>query len=283
MRVQPWVALIVFVLSMAVAPMSGAETVALEPIRDATLIESRDGAWANGSGPVLFAGHTSSTRDGRRRALVAFDVAAAIPAGAWVTRAELHLELTPSNAAPAEVRLHRVSSGWSEGPSVASGGGGRPAEPGDATWIHASLPAELWDTPGGDFEPSPSAGLVVADAGGYVWSSTPSMLDDVQLWLDAPAENHGWIVIGNEDALTTSKRFASREAPIPESRPLLVVEFETSCEDGNLSRSALGLCRAYCEALQCWRRGADHGRACGRIERSFALSAGGRRPPCESD
>jgi hypothetical protein len=34
---------------------------------------------------------------------------------------------------------------------------------------------------------------------------------DVQQWLDQPASNFGWIIIGNESQSGTSKRFNSRE------------------------------------------------------------------------
>jgi hypothetical protein len=37
------------------------------------------------------------------------------------------------------------------------------------------------------------------------------MVADVQQWLDQPASNFGWIIIGNESQSGTSKRFNSRE------------------------------------------------------------------------
>ena len=46
---------------------ANAETVLVEAGRDATLIEDPDGAWANGSGPFLFAGRTTQDQNGIRR------------------------------------------------------------------------------------------------------------------------------------------------------------------------------------------------------------------------
>ena len=262
--------------------LARAETAVVEAARDATLIEDAEGAFANGSGPYLFSGRTNASTGSLRRALLAFDVAAALPAGAWITGAELELELEPSNPVAIDLGLHWVRAPWSEGPSRASGGGGAPAEPGDATWLHTHYDTEFWDEPGGDFAPNPSAVTSVSDAGLYVWGSTPGLVADVQAWLDAPESNHGWILVGGEEGRQTAKSFASRESPNEVSRPRLVVEYATSCEDFDLGPGALGLCRAYCEALAC--AGADpHGsaRACSRLARAFARRTGGMPPPCE--
>jgi len=51
------------------------------------------------------------------------------------------------------------------------------------------------------------------------------MVADVQGWLDQPATNFGWILIGNEAAPTTTKRFDTRESPISSNRPVLEVAF----------------------------------------------------------
>ena len=111
----------------AAAAPAGAEEVAVLPsVRDATLVESATGALANGSGPAIFAGRTSQAVEPRRRALLAFDVSRALPAGARIIAAELVLELTPSNPQPAEIAVHRVLADWGEGASSASGGGARP-------------------------------------------------------------------------------------------------------------------------------------------------------------
>lgn len=51
------------------------------------------------------------------------------------------------------------------------------------------------------------------------------MVMDAQRWLDTPASNTGWVVIGNETAASTAKRFDSREHPTPANRPRLDIGF----------------------------------------------------------
>ena len=60
-----------------------AATVAIEPVRDGTLYESATGDLANGAGDYLFSGTTAGVE--LRRAVFAFDVADALPAGSTVT------------------------------------------------------------------------------------------------------------------------------------------------------------------------------------------------------
>jgi hypothetical protein len=190
--------------------------------------------------------------------------------------------LTPSNDSVANVALHRVLSPWSEGTSAASGGGGAPAVAGDATWLHTLFDTQFWRAPGGDFEPDPSGFTAVGSPGVYVWGSTPALEADVQSWLDEPSSNHGWLLTGNEKIRTTAKRFASRENPVEDMRPQLIVVYETACVAANLAPGEFGLCKAYCEALDCnapHPRGSE--RACNRLARNFAARTSGAPLPCE--
>jgi hypothetical protein len=50
------------------------------------------------------------------------------------------------------------------------------------------------------------------------------MIARIQGWLDQPATNFGWLILGNEDQSPTAKRVDSREAPAA-TRPILTVEF----------------------------------------------------------
>ena len=69
-----------------------------------------------------------------------------------------------------------------------------------------------WGTNGGDFAPAISASTTVGAPGlFYSWSS-PAMIADVQAWLDSPADNHGWILRGDEGSQSTARRFESRTA-----------------------------------------------------------------------
>jgi hypothetical protein len=211
-------------LWLATAP-AAAETVRLEADRDATLIESMTGAWANGAGPALFAGRTSASVDAIRRALVRFDVAGALPDGAIVESVALTLVMTPSNAEPRILSLQRVQADWGEGPSISSGGGGAPAGPGDVTWLHTFYDVQEWVRPGGQFLGRVSAATEVAAAGPYTWNSTEELKADVILWAAVPSRNFGWVLRGDETAVQSAKSFASREHPDAALRPDLEITY----------------------------------------------------------
>ena len=122
-------------------------------------------------------------------------------------------------AAPPACRL-------GEGSSNASGqeGRGANAATGDATWIHRFSATNLWDSPGGDFDPTASASLSVGATGSYTWPSSANLVADVQRWVDDPETNFGWILIGNEGSSRTAKRFDSRESSSL-VQPQLTIEF----------------------------------------------------------
>jgi hypothetical protein len=210
----------------AVAPASAADFVHIDAARDATLIEDPEGARANGAGPALFTGRTAQDDGGRRRALLLFDVAAVLPRDAIVTSAQLTLRMTPSNASPAEIAVHRVLASWSEGPGLSTGGSGAPAMPGDSTWLHRRYDDQLWIFPGGQFVPEPGAVITVAGEGFYSWQGSARLLADVRVWHRSPQRNFGWILLGDEETPQSVKRFDSRESLTPEYRPVLTLEYE---------------------------------------------------------
>jgi hypothetical protein len=274
-------------IALAVAVIAGsasADRVVVSAAADNTLIESASGSFSNGAGPSFFVGRTSQATGARRRGLLRFELDSALPPGAIVTEVELQLELMASNPAPIEIGMHRVLRAWGEGASSASGGSGAPSAPGDATWIHAFYDDVFWATAGGDFLAEPSALLPVGEPGAVAWSSTPELVADVQGWLDDPASNHGWLLLGGEDATTTSKRFASREAEPEEARPQLVVDYELPCVARALDGAAGALCDAYCETLACNAlvpKGSP--RACAELARQFARHSGGAALVCEPE
>ena len=104
----------------------------------------------------------------------------------------------------------------------------------------------------------------------------------MQAWVDFPDSNHGWLLLGGEDAPTTAKRFASREAEDPATRPQLLVEYELPCATLDLEGAARALCHAYCEALDCDAADPDASPvACAQVARQFARRSGGADLPCE--
>jgi len=215
---------------------AAAETVTLQAKKDNTLYESIQGTVSNGAGTDLFVGTTGArTGFAVRRALVAFDVAASIPAGAQISSVQLVLNMNKTVVGAKPVSLHRVLADWGEGTSLAvgsGGGGGGPATTGDATWVHRFFSTELWSTPGGDFASTASAQIQVTSFGANTWGSSAAMVADVQAWLDQPANNFGWILIGEEQNTASSKRFAARENPVAANRPHLVVQYTPTAIQG---------------------------------------------------
>lgn len=231
------VALLTPAAMLVAVPTPAAEFAHIVATRDATLIENIEGTQANGAGPALFAGRTAQSEAGRRRALLFFDVAARVPHEAIIVSAHLTLRLTPSNAGPAEVAVHRVLAPWSEGPGLSSGGGGVLALPGDSTWLHRRYDDQWWLFPGGQFVPESSAAITVTDEGFYTWQDSPRLLADVRQWHKAPQRNFGWILLGDEETPQSVKRFDSRESLTPEYRPVLTLEYEMPGRDRSASLS----------------------------------------------
>lgn len=201
------------------------QQVDLGPSKDNTLYESGTGALSNGAGVFMFAGENNNGEI--RRGLVRFDVSA-IPAGAVIQSAAVTLTLSKSAGGDATVSLHRVSADWGEGTSDASAeeGGGAAATTGDATWIHRFSATSTWTSAGGDFAASASASRTVGSTlAAYAWTSTNELVADVQLWVDTPGNNFGWLVKGAEGGTKTSKRFDTRETETSTNAPKLSVTY----------------------------------------------------------
>lgn len=214
-----------------------AAEVTLTPIKDNTLIESTDEPLSNAQGDGLYCGRTSSFAGFTlRRPVLAFDVAGAIPAGSVIQSASLHLFLLRTQSISDSHSLHRLLADWGEGTSLSPGGGGAPATPGDATWLHRFYPNQMWTTPGGDFDSIPSATAIVLNLQDtYTWGSTTRMVADVQSWLDNPSGNFGWVLLGNEVDFQTARKFASREYITPANRPRLQIMFTPPCGLGDIN------------------------------------------------
>ena len=234
-----------------------AASIQLTPSKDNTLIQRTDpnAQYSNGLGDI-FCGRTNQDGQGEatisiRRGLMAFDIAGSIPAGAAITGATLTMVDVMGNNGDRTVELHRVLQDWGEGTSYQGGGQGAPATEGDATWLYtfydyddpASSPT--WNSPGGDFVSAASTSQVVL--GGvsgqtFVWSSAgnPEMVSDLQMWLDSPADNFGWLVFGDESQGQTAKRLTGRHSST--NAPLLEIEYELQSvpEPGSILMLAVG-------------------------------------------
>ncbi len=217
----------VALIATTVSAQSHAE---IWPLKDNTLFQDNTGSLSNGAGIYFFAGKINN--GGIRRGLLAFDIAANVPSGARIDSVILTLRMSRTNAGAGQqtFTLHKALANWGEGSSNAGGeeGGGSPATTGDATWRHRFFNTAFWTTPGGDFSQSASAGRVVDGIAFYTWGPTPELTADVQSWLDNPGSNFGWVMLGDESASLTAKRFDSRDNSAAANRPKLTVYFQTS-------------------------------------------------------
>ena len=199
-------------------------SITLTASKDNTLYESAAGTISNGAGDYLFAGQTNQAA--LRRGLLAFDLTDKLPAGATIVSATLQLHMSKTSAGATAVSLHRLLANWGEGSSNANSneGGGATAATGDATWLHTRFNTTLWQTAGGDFAPTASATTSVANVATYQWRS-PTLLADLQGWVANPDTNFGWLIMGDESANSTAKRFDSRENPTAANRPQLTIVY----------------------------------------------------------
>jgi len=229
-----------------------------EAAADATIFAEQSGgtaydAVADGRGPNLW---TSVIAAGVvRRALVRFDLSA-LPAGAQVLSVQVEAFLIRVRE-PQTIVLHRITAPWSEGPANGGDAGiGAAAGPGDCTWSQRSWPSLPWANRGGDFIAAASAGAGVSGWPAPVqWVSTPALVADVQGWLNAPAGNHGWMMIGTESGTMNASRLASRDTADTSARPRLRVGWLAQAADAELPLPPRALALFGAGAgLALWRR-----------------------------
>ena len=211
-------------IGCAGATSASATIINITPSKDNTLYEydPLEGDLSNALGNHFFTGLT--LMDHLRRGVLAFDIAGSIPAGSTITGVTLSLNMSRTMPETARiVELHKLLADWGEGTSVAPDpeGQGAPATPNDATWRHRFFDTIFWTTEGGDFSATVSASQSVGGVGQYTWSSA-QMVADVQAWLDNPASNFGWLLLGNESDLGSAKRFDTRESASP---PMLTIQY----------------------------------------------------------
>lgn len=222
-----------FSVAVAALALCGAASASTEvrigPNADTTIFAEQGGgtgydAISDGSGPNLW---TSVIAAGvTRRALIRFDLTA-LPAGSRVLSAQLQVFEVRARDEHA-VSLHRVLAPWGEaGSNGGDAGVGAPAQPGDATWSHRFWPTQTWTQRGGDVAATPSSTLFVGlGPGAFVWPSTDQTVADVQAWVNQPAANHGWMLIGNDLGVQNAKRFGSRNNATAQARPMLIVRYD---------------------------------------------------------
>ena len=194
-----------------------------------------------------------------RRALIKADLAS-LPPGSMVTnvRLELSVNNAPNTLPPLEYSLHKLTADWGEGSTVGTmGGGGQggPAANGDATWTSNFFNVSNWTSPGGDFVATASATADSGAAGTITSWSSPQMVSDVQSWVDDPASNFGWIIIGPETTIQRLRRFDSSEAPVLQPKLIVQVTFPGLPTVGHigLTATAVSLLVAGIIFANCYR------------------------------
>jgi len=206
------------------------DVVTLTPAKDNTIFNEGDLSNALSG---IFAGRTS-TAGFTRRGLIQFDISS-IPAGATIEDVTLMMNVSQSKFG-GNASLHRLMSDWGEGTSNSFDQGvGAPATNGDATWQDTFYNAvadqrRFWGNPGGDFISDVSSSIFVPSftfGTEFQFPSTPTMVQDVQHWLDAGG-NFGWMIQGDEAAAATAIRFDSREVSVPQNVPMLTIMYSMS-------------------------------------------------------
>ena len=248
----------IVLLTLTIAQGIRAETVALHPIADTTLIQVAPDA--NMGGSDFFNAGTAGNGN-RNRGLMQFSLLDAIPPGSTILNAFLTLDIVHQpgvDLTTGTFTLRRVLVSWGEGDKrpaeEGSPGLGAPATDGEANWVFRFVGGPAWSVPGGqngaDFSAVVSSTAYVYGLGDPVeFESTPNLTADVQSWLDDPQSNHGWMLTSEDERIRkTARGFASSEDP--GGGPTLMVEFTPVPEPCVLTLLSTGLV-----FLLGWRRG----------------------------
>ncbi len=212
---------------VAVAALSGAalaDVVVLSPAADTTLFAAAADS-SLGASDSMAVGGTAHSQLGR--ALIRFDVAHSLPAGAVVTgvRLEFTVVREPAGAVASMFAVHRMLRSWQEGLGI--GNLGSLAATGDSTWNRRSHPDVSWTSPGGapgsDYVGVASGEILVTHLRKYSVSSE-LMAGDVRAWQSDPSTEFGWMLRNEMEAEgLTARRVASREDGA--RAPLLTIDY----------------------------------------------------------
>lgn len=204
------------------------DTLKIGAIQDNTLYQSPTGSLSNGQGKFLFSGKNSAGLV--RRGLIRFLLIEFLPPCSKILSVSLKMHLSGGPTANRTIQLRRLTNNWSVGTSDAPGleENGAAATPYDATWLHKYYNTDFWNSAGGDYSNIVSGSTVVGGPGYYTWNSTPQMVNDVEDWKNNFSADFGWMLLGDESALSTDKRFHSSDADTSAFLPELTVVYETS-------------------------------------------------------
>jgi hypothetical protein len=203
-----------------------AEIAELTPSADTTIHGAR-ARYNFGGRAVLKVG---TVGEAEARALLRFDIGSAVPPGSTILGATLRLAPVGDPASAHELTefaLHRLTQFWNEGQGKSADILTLRSAEHVVTWRHQVYPNVKWRAPGArvgsDYLLRPSARAQGRGNGSLVFNSTPAIQRDLQLWLDRPNSNEGWILVDRAGSAGTLSSFASREDA--KLAPQLVVEF----------------------------------------------------------
>lgn len=217
----------------ASAPLSAA-VIELRPSADAGLHSSFPDRNYGAAGDFIVGTLNNGSPN---RAVLAFDIAGGVPAGATINSVSLALSDQSNNTVVASnFGLHRMLKDWDEG----GGAGIVNAADGEVTWNSQAQAGALWAAPGGrageDFQAAAS-GTYNTGAGGFVFASAPGLVGDVQSWVDSPASNYGWIMVSDaEGTQRTARRLGSREDGA--GSPVLTIDYTPVPEPAQVAGAA---------------------------------------------
>jgi hypothetical protein len=198
----------------AISNLAVAEVVTLTPSKDRTLYENPAEARSD---VVELPLHVGLSEAGfARRSVLAFDLVGQVPPGSQIQSAALTLHASRTRRGVQAVYLSTLRSSWAEGPA--------PGE-NDDSWTNRSPSGPAWVHPGGDYESPIVTACEITDVGCYTWGPTARMTQTVQQWVNNPASNFGWILIGVDSLGAVAKQFDSRENPDPQTWPTLTIHF----------------------------------------------------------
>jgi hypothetical protein len=221
---QIFTLLCLFCCGIGTRPIFGVET-SLSSVADTFLSENYP---SNNMGGNMFFNAGTTQNVTKNRGLLKFNPAAQLPAGSKIITANLILEVVAIPNVPppsANFDLHLVLKDWGEGSKTSPtncnscSGQGAAATTNEATWFcRFAFTTNTWTAPGADatndYAVAVSSSQTIYGVGDspYTFASTTQMVADVQLWLDNPQTNFGWILITEDESLPFSaRRFASRE------------------------------------------------------------------------